>query len=855
MKASIRTKLLLLCIFLVFFATSGISGIYYFLVRQDKQRESRQRIQIAFDVMLNDVETRLRTLTRQFQEFLTADNPLGWIAEEYAKDPSRTGSLQFAVSYLMTPAEELKKLGYVSTADRLAFYTQDQRLLLLYHQQHEQPSVGAYLISATGQETYLTLDDPSALSTMMFTDKSIPDIPLPTGFVPEYQGEMPESVTAELNKSGQEILFRVTAPVYRGEKKIGILVGERTLSQEIVEQYAMLSKAEINVFAGNQLSVGTLPAQTQLDERKIESLLPCDEVLNSEAKIAMTMAPLIVERQMYYQEGCSLTHGQEKIGVITVSLSRSIEQAQIRKTLLSVVAISSISIIVAFGLSWVFSRKTIHTVQNIVAIISAASEGDLRQVAQETVQDELGMLATHLNQMILQLRTITEQVQNSSYAMGNTADTIFQEIATLTQRMEQQSESVETTMTGVKKVNQFITTVDHDTSELLAATEQVLASIHETRTSREEVATSMHHLVENLQMILSSVEYLNDSSKSVSENSAILEDSVHETQREIQSIDHSLKDVSQNANDAQKLAEETRKAALNGQESVNASIQGMKELKDVVSETTEIIREINIWGEQVHSILDIVDDITEQTSLLALNAAIISAQAGVHGRGFGVVANEIKELANRTKNSTGEISSLIRTLQMKTEQGVKNTNEGLQKADQGMELAFAVKQALDTIIERATHSTNKATGTAEVVQQTASSSQVISASMKTVTEMVACMRATLEKQTTEVGQVIAAVENIQSMSQQINYASIEQNKAAKQIEDSMGIVTERFSKIAGQTSELNRNAQQIVEAMHTIETITANILEDMTTISSTTMNHLVKQSELLQSLVKVFKIS
>lgn len=830
--------------------------MYYFLVKQDKERESRQRIQIAFEVMLHDVESRLRTLTRQFEEFLTADNPLGWIAEEYMKDPARIeDSLQFAVSYLITPAEELKKLGYVSTANRLAFYTPDKRLLLLYHQQEEQPSVGAYLISSTGQSTYLSLDDPSALSTLMFSDEPIPDLPLPSGFNPEYQGEMPESVTTTLVRKEQDILFQVIAPVYRGEEKLGILVSERLFSQAMIEQYATLSKTEINVFAGNQLSIGTLPAQTQISQERLEAFPSCSEVLDTDMQISMMMIPLMVAQQMYYQEGCSLTHNQEKIGAITVSLSRVIEQAQIRKTLLALVIMSSLSLIVAFGLSWVFSRRTIRTVHNIVEIIRAASEGDLRQVTRETVQDELGMLATHLNQMILQLRTITEQVQDSSSALGNTADSMFQEIATLTQRMEQQSASVETTVDGVKKINQFITTVDHDASELLAAAEQVLSSIHETRASREEVTASMHHLTENLHTILNSVEYLNDSSESVSENSQQLESSVHQTQQEIQSIDHSLKDVSQNANDAQKLAQETMQAALDGQHSVDASIKGMEELKDVVAETADIIREVNSWGEQVSSILDIVDDITEQTSLLALNAAIISAQAGMHGRGFAVVANEIKELASRTKNSTSEIGSLIRTLQTKTENSVQNMTQGLQKADQGMELAHAVKESLNTISERATYSTRKATDTADVVQHTASSSQTISASMNTVTEMVTRMRATVGKETAEIGQMIAAVENIQSMSEQINYAGIEQNKAAKQIEESMGMVTERFSKIAGQTSELNRNAQQIMDTMHTIETVTTAILEDMSTISSTTMDHLVKQSELLQTLVKVFKVS
>ena len=222
----------------------------------------------------------------------------------------------------------------------------------------------------------------------------------------------------------------------------------------------------------------------------------------------------------------------------------------------------------------------------------------------------------------------------------------------------------------------------------------------------------------------------------ISQNADKLKDVVQKTETEIQHIDQSMQTLSQNADNSRILAEETQKMARNSQMSVDASIQGISELKDIVANTAQVIREVNDWGEQVHSILDIVDEIAEQTSLLALNASIISAQAGEHGKGFAVVANEIKDLAKRTKDSTKKISSLIHALLGKTKDSVQSITEGLTKTDQGVQLVSAVKESLNAILDSATRSSAMAADTARVTQETAASSEIIGVSINSVSSMV-----------------------------------------------------------------------------------------------------------------------
>ena len=850
MKLSIQTKLIGMSLSLVFLTTISISTAYYMLARKSQQRESQNRIQVAFDMIMEDVHERQNTYKKQVDELLKRESVVAWTASVYNQQQAKLDSRQFIVSYLVTLAPTIKNFGYISSIDRVLLFGLDGRLLLAYQRRQNEEKIGGYVISATGQDTYLSLENPSEVAAIMYTGKPIPDAPLPQDFPARYDGAVPDETTVSLAHDTQRLFFLVSAPVFHNKQKVGILICETAYTQENAEHFASLSKTDVNFFVGDRFSLGTLTAQTRLDPHIAARAGDCDAIQQS----ALSVASVEFNEDAYFQGQCALRSAQGVVGAITVSLSQEFEQEQVREMIAVVLMVSSVSFGAAIVLAFLFSRRTIHAIQHIVRVIHVASDGDLRETAIIMTQDELGMLAQKLNQMIMQLRALSKQVQTSAISVGATSDAILAEIEALTRSIEQQSISVDNTTDSVTRINSFIAIIGENTSDLSAAAQQILFAIHQTRASRQEVTTSIGHLAQNLQTMLASAEQMNASAKDISEHVGDLEGVARQTSTAMQRIDQSLKDVSNNAAQSQQLANDTREAARRGQESVNVSIQGMVDLKTAVSNTAQIIQEVNSWGEQVSSILDIVDEVTEQTSLLALNASIISAQAGAHGRGFAVVADEIKELAMRTRNSTQRISALIHTLRKKTEAGVKHMKDGLMKAEQGMELSYAVKEALDTILERATNSSERAAGTAQVIQDIAASSRIISTSMSSVTSMVSQINDSILRQQEDMALVVESVENSQALSLQVNQASIEQNHNIIEIEKNMQHVTEKLENISHQTEDLRLNSGQIVGAMQTIEVVAENVLNDVMTISSQTANNLVKQAEALESMVKVFKV-
>lgn len=862
MRLSIRHKLLMTYLLLVALAIVGISVPHYLITRRDKQRESRQRIQIAFDMLRHDFTKRVALYTTRFDEFLQDNTTLLSAVYSYSRDSSEVGMINFLFDHFETVAEGLKRFGRGTNSDRICLYGVNKQLLVVYQRAAGRETFGSLFASYREGLKYLNMDDASVRAEITFRknnlilnipNKPFPETPAPDGLPLYFADDIPDVPTVTLFQEQQIVGFRISVPIIRRNQKIAVLIGETFYTQAMIQEFAELSHTEINLFAGQTFSIGTLPAQRELPPAPDKSF---DCATPNLAQNALVIQSLAFDNLPYYQAQCALKNAAgQTIGALTVSLSKAVEFQEIGKLLTTVVTIGLTVMAAALLLSILATRSTIQSIGNLVDVIGVVTSGDLRQAVVVKTHDEIGMVGLKFNQMIDELRVVTTQVHRAASSVASIGDAILQQMDALMTHTEQQATAVENTSSSLETINQFIDSVAHNTEELMSASAEILASIQESRASISEVTTSTVMLADELHHISSAVEQVNYSGKDISTQTEELAQIAQETEVEIHHIDRSFQEVSGNAEQTKALAKETMDAALNGQTSVETSMQGMQELKTVVAHTATIINEVNSWGEQVSSILDIVDEIAEQTTLLSLNASIISAQAGVHGRGFAVVADEIKNLATRTKHSTKEIALLVHKLQQKTGEGVKHTEEGIRKAEQGMQLSSAVKHALAVILDSATRTSNHADSTAHVIRQTTVSSRKIGASMGRVIEKVAHINTAVNAQIYDIEQVMAAVENIGGMSEQVSRASTEQRKAAEQIADNMTNVTENFETISDRIQTLHNHSEQIVEAMRMIERITELILQTASDMSEATVKNLVDQSQDLQQAVKMFKIS
>jgi methyl-accepting chemotaxis protein len=192
---------------------------------------------------------------------------------------------------------------------------------------------------------------------------------------------------------------------------------------------------------------------------------------------------------------------------------------------------------------------------------------------------------------------------------------------------------------------------------------------------------------------------------------------------------------SRNASDTADTAKRAKATAEKGGNVVRQTVEGMKDIAKVVNKSADTVKALGRSSDQIGEIISVIDDIADQTNLLALNAAIEAARAGEQGRGFAVVADEVRKLAERTTKATKEIASMIKQIQADTKDAVISMDEGTKKVNDGIILADQAGDSLREIMEISQLVTDKVAQIAAASEQQSSASEQISKNVEAISSV------------------------------------------------------------------------------------------------------------------------
>lgn len=572
-----------------------------------------------------------------------------------------------------------------------------------------------------------------------------------------------------------------------------------------------------------------------------------NELVTKKPVPAATGSLYVIERSLVNAEDAA-SLGVLKIGYKTESVSRSLKKSFI------VVAVGTLIAIILFsaGITVAANRIILKPVERISKVIRHVADGDLSQTLDIVSDDELGALALTLNTMVTNLNQMVGQVNSAADELNQIAGDLLGATGKVVNSAQLQADGVSSTSSAVIQINASIKGVSESVNGLSMSASESSSSILEMTASVEEVALNTESLSLSVANVSSSINQMAASIRSVNASVRSLMEAANSTASSVMEMDFSIRQVEQNAAAASQISEEVRNDAAAGRETLNESIAGIHEIKRSSEITFEAINALSIKTTDIGAILSVIDDVAEQTNLLALNAAIIAAQAGEQGKGFAVVADEIKQLADRTRSSTKEITKVIKAVQDETARAVDAIKSAEKSIYNGEVLADRSGVALNKIFEGVQKATVQMQEIARATLEQTAGSQQIRNAVEQVSQMVAQIDSATREQEQGGELIIASAETMKEITAQVKNAAHEQSKVGKFIATSTEEITGMIEQIRRACNEQSRGSEMIAGSVENIQSSSAINLE-ATKVMDESVSRLFEQIDALKREMQSFR--
>ncbi len=599
-----------------------------------------------------------------------------------------------------------------------------------------------------------------------------------------------------------------------------------------------------------------------IDRKVLSSGKPVYVVEEYEGKKFYRVVLPYIAREDYFGINCLTCHSE---GVsegsvlgglsITVPIEKINTALYINKALIAVGSIAGILIITV--LIYVIIRRTVkRPLGTVISMLKdiAHGEGDLTKRIEVRSRDEIGDLTEWFNKFIENLLYMIKKIHNVSRDVTLASQQIAVKCKEVSEGAMVQTSSLEDSSSSILEMNAQTNNVARNLDSLYSLINEINSYIQEMIASINEVANNTARLSSAVEDTTTSIEEMSASTYQIGKNIDTLASSAEETTIAITQINTAIKEVEGHAETSVRLSKQViTDASEIGMTSIADTIEGMEKIKRSSERSAEIINKLGGRSEEIGEILTVIAEVTDQTNLLALNAAILAAQAGEHGRGFAIVADEIKDLAEKTAASTGDIAKLVTTVQSEVKEAVESVKSSEKTIDEGVKLSLKSDDALKKIIESAHKSNDMAKGIQKATVEQAKGTKHVTQAISNISEMAHQISTATRQQTLGNKQIMNVAVRMSDIAKEVRRATVEEAKGTKNIESSITDIVEKGYNITQDTQNQRKRSEEIVRSIEKVNTITK---EKLALIKEQEMavETVIKQSELLNAEIEKFKL-
>lgn len=473
------------------------------------------------------------------------------------------------------------------------------------------------------------------------------------------------------------------------------------------------------------------------------------------------------------------------------------------------------------------------------------ADGDLSEMPALWSDDEIGEMAESLRATFLGLGRMTREIQRASSIVDeevgrvvSAAQSLSREVGNQTQLAERTSQSLNANEDTMAHISTSMETVALATQEVSSTVLQMQASVEEIAGNAEVLSQSVEKTVASSNEIAASAEEITGSTDQLHQNS-------QEAVSFLTELDAALEETRRNAKALSDAASTVTGDAETGFNTVAAVEEQILRMSKASEQNQQALSALSSSIERIGKIVDVIQDITEQTNLLSLNASIIAAGAGEYGKSFSVVATQIRELSARTSGNAKEIREMIRSIRDGGTQISTSMSHVYELVDKTFGLSRTAGESLRTILESASNQEEMSKRIAIATDELAHGGQSANRTMQRIFTMIEGITKASQEQARSTRYLNEEAERVREVALQLKNATDEQAKGARVISEAVNRITEdsqqtsvtvqsqaaEVRSVAGSMRRLEEAARGIQQAFQQLTQASGRLQQSASTLS------------------------